>query len=301
MDMTGYTKLFGSIVASTIWREPHQVRIVWITMLALANKAGIVEASIPGLADLARVTVPECEEALKALSSPDEYSRTKDHEGRRITEVDGGWAVLNHAKYRAKMGADERREYLTEKKREARARVNTVSTNVNNGQQPSSPSTHSEASPDAEAEPEEERARGPFAPTPKELKEQVRREIDEEKMEEEVNRKLMAGKLTRSSPPIDDSPGDPPGTAPSLDQWCKAAESFLIPRWYAEKHWHAYEAMGWRKGTTPLMWKKCLPIIKGYFENDGRPAQPPQRTANGAGYAEKPTPMFLTGAPKPRV
>lgn len=120
MDMTGYTKLFRSIVASTIWREPHTVRIVWITMLAMANKNGIVEASLPGLADLARVSIQECEEALNALSSPDKYSRTPDYEGRRIMVSDGGWKILNHEKYRNKMGADERREYLRQKQQESR-------------------------------------------------------------------------------------------------------------------------------------------------------------------------------------
>ena len=69
--MTGFTKLFGSIVASTIWRESKEVKIVWITMLALKNKNHIVEASLPGLADLARVTIDECKEALKVLSKPD--------------------------------------------------------------------------------------------------------------------------------------------------------------------------------------------------------------------------------------
>ena len=48
-NMTGYTKLFGSIVDSTIWRESKETKIVWITMLAKANKEGIVEASLPGL------------------------------------------------------------------------------------------------------------------------------------------------------------------------------------------------------------------------------------------------------------
>lgn len=149
MNMTGYTKLFGSIVASTIWREPHTVRIVWITMLALANKNGIVEASIPGLADLSRVTLDEVQEALQALQAPDEFSRTPDFEGRRIEKHDGGWRILNHAKYRAKMGIDERREYLKLKKREERAakpkRSTRESTNVNTGRDPSTPSTHTEA------------------------------------------------------------------------------------------------------------------------------------------------------------
>lgn len=151
--MTGFTKLFGSIVASTIWREPHETRIVWITMLALANKHGRVEASLPGLADLARVTIPECQSALAALEGPDEFSRTKEHDGRRVAPCDGGWLVLNYAKYREKMNADERREYLTAKQREHRAKkaVNTESTLVNKCSDPSTPSTHAEAEAEAEA------------------------------------------------------------------------------------------------------------------------------------------------------
>ena len=109
--MSGYTKLFSTIVASTIWREPDHVRIVWITMLAMSNADGVVEASVPGLADLARVTVEQCEDALTRLRSPDPYSRTKDHEGRRIADVDGGFLILNRAKYREKFSVKERREY----------------------------------------------------------------------------------------------------------------------------------------------------------------------------------------------
>lgn len=152
--MTGYTKLFGSIVASTIWREPKETKIVWITMLALANKSGVVEASIPGLADLARVSIPECEASLACLMSPDPYSRTKDNEGRRVEEVDGGWRLLNHAKYRAKMGKDERREYLAQKQRESRARKSSTnpSTNVNGSSASSTPKTHADAQSDANAE-----------------------------------------------------------------------------------------------------------------------------------------------------
>lgn len=139
--MTGYTKLFGSIVASTIWREDDKTRIVWITMLAMANKYGDVEASVPGLADLSRVSLADVEKALESLAAPDKYSRTKDHEGRRIEAIDGGWHILNHGKYRDKMSKDERREYLAQKKREQRARdkangkgVNNESTDVANSQ-----------------------------------------------------------------------------------------------------------------------------------------------------------------------
>jgi len=134
--MAGYTKLFNSILYSTIWKEPNEIRIVWITMLAMADKFGEVQASIPGLAGAACVSVEECEEALRVLSHPDKYSRTKDHEGRRIEEKDGGWRILNHPKYRALMSADERREYFRIKKAEQRARdeVKDTSTNVKDSQ-----------------------------------------------------------------------------------------------------------------------------------------------------------------------
>jgi len=154
----GYTKLFGSIVTSTIWSEPHVVRIVWVTMLACANKRGIVESSIPGLAHVARVTIEECETAISVLSSPDKYSRTKDNEGRRIVAIDGGWQLLNHPKYRQKMNVDERRMYLRDKQREHRANnVNTVSTVSTQRNASSTLSTQAEAEAEANAEAEREK------------------------------------------------------------------------------------------------------------------------------------------------
>ena len=123
--ISGYTKLFQSILASTVWNEPNEVRIVWITMLAMADRFGVVDGSVPGLALFARVSVDATRKALDALSAPDQDSRTKDHEGRRIEAVDGGWRLINHGKYRAKMGADERREYLKLKAREYRRQKST--------------------------------------------------------------------------------------------------------------------------------------------------------------------------------
>ncbi len=144
MSMAGYTKLFSSILASTVWREDDKTRIVWITMLAMADKNGVAEGSVPGLADFARVSVDDCRAALAKLAAPDPDSRTPEFDGRRIMSVDGGWKLLNHAKYRAKLNADERREYLRNKQAEHRERVNTR-------QQMSTPSTQTEAEAEAEA------------------------------------------------------------------------------------------------------------------------------------------------------
>lgn len=158
MSMPGYTKLFNSILASTIWREDDKTRIVWITLLAMSDKNGVAECSLPGLADLARVSIEDCKKAIGNLSSPDEYSRTTDNEGRRIEKVDGGWAILNHAKYRSKMSADERREYNRVKQKEFRQKnpstrrkqKSKMSMTVNDSQRMSALSAHTEAKADTD-------------------------------------------------------------------------------------------------------------------------------------------------------
>ena len=107
-------------------------------MLAMVDRNGEVHASIPGLAKRAGISLNECEEALSCLLSPDPYSRTKEHEGRRIGVIDGGWELLNHAKYRALLSAEERREYNRKKQAEYRSKsknVNDMSITVNHSEQ----------------------------------------------------------------------------------------------------------------------------------------------------------------------
>lgn len=149
--MTGYTKLFGSILASTIWSEPKETKVLWITMLAMAGKHGEVHASIPGLAHTAHLSIEETEMSLQRLMQPDAYSRTKEFEGRRIQEIDGGWQILNHAKYRKLMSAEERKEYLKMKQAESRERKRK-STPVNTRQQKSTMSTQAEADTKADSD-----------------------------------------------------------------------------------------------------------------------------------------------------
>lgn len=114
----GYSKLFAEIVMSTVWRESDHVRILWITMLAIKDRWHIVNSSLPGLADAARISIPACEEAIRRLESPDKYSRSIEFDGRRIEKCEGGWVILNGEKYRNKMSLDERREYNRIKQKE---------------------------------------------------------------------------------------------------------------------------------------------------------------------------------------
>lgn len=98
--MSNFVKLYGSILDSTVWQESLPTKVVWITMLAMADAEGFVAASVPGLTKRAGVTRAQCESAIRVLSEPDPDSKTTDHEGRRIEAVDGGWVILNHRKYR---------------------------------------------------------------------------------------------------------------------------------------------------------------------------------------------------------
>ena len=157
--MMGFTKLFSSIIHSTVWREDGHVKIVWITMLALADQRGFVSASIPGLADAARVTIPECEDALLKFKSPDPYSRTKDHEGRRIEDCDGGWRLLNYLVYRELRSKEERKIQVREAVARFRERNRAKSDVIN-----SKHSKPRKAQAEAEAEAEAEKQQHP--PTP---------------------------------------------------------------------------------------------------------------------------------------
>ncbi len=106
----GFTKLHGGILGSTIWREAPYVKVVWITLLAMADQDGVAEATVPGLAAFANVSIEETQAAIEKFLSPDKFSRTPDCEGRRIEVVDGGWRLLNYEKYREKLSKEELKE-----------------------------------------------------------------------------------------------------------------------------------------------------------------------------------------------
>ncbi len=111
--MNGYAKLHSNIITSSLWtNEDDATRILWVTMLAMADAQGRVISSIPGIAHIARVPIPKAVEALERFKRPDEWSRTKDNEGRRIEEIEDGWRLLNYAKYREGRDPDARREQV---------------------------------------------------------------------------------------------------------------------------------------------------------------------------------------------
>ncbi len=78
MITSSFTKLFSSITDSSIWSESSDTKVIWVTMLAMCDQFGRVNAAIPGLAKRAGVSIEATETALNKFLSPDPYSRTKE-------------------------------------------------------------------------------------------------------------------------------------------------------------------------------------------------------------------------------
>lgn len=96
----GFTKLDERILQSSIMAEDGITFKVWIALLASCESSGIAYVSPLYLAAICHAKINKIEEALKKLEGPDPNSRSLGDRGRRISRIDGGFAVLNYKKYR---------------------------------------------------------------------------------------------------------------------------------------------------------------------------------------------------------
>lgn len=123
-----HVKLDLDMPRSSVWR-PRDLRSLWVTALLMAEPY-VLDEPVPQLGvqnlDPSGWTVPPGRygliraagigiiaqdglddeargyELLAILSAPDPNSRSQEHEGRRLARINGGWLVLNYAKYRDK-------------------------------------------------------------------------------------------------------------------------------------------------------------------------------------------------------
>ena len=124
--MSGFNKIVPEIIQSSIWNEPAEVRIVWITMLATKDQDGYVRGDARTIARMANVSTEAAEDAIRRFQEPDHNSHTPTEEGRRIRKADGGFVVINSDIYR-EVGMNEvQRELWREKKRQQRAKKTIV-------------------------------------------------------------------------------------------------------------------------------------------------------------------------------
>ena len=122
-----FVKLDTGILDSTLWIERDQ-REVFITALLMAEPRefaepihqieigeleytdfvappgwyGFVPAASFGIINRAGVDRDAGMEALRKLGLPEIESRSKEHEGRRMIRMNGGFVILNYMKYRDK-------------------------------------------------------------------------------------------------------------------------------------------------------------------------------------------------------
>ena len=165
-----FVKLDCGILTSTLWID-SVAREVFITSLLMAEPAvfdepipeiatraiaytgwsappgwyGFVPAASVGIIRTAGVDLEAGMAALERLASPDENSRSPEHEGRRMIRVNGGFLILNYNKYREKdhTGAERQKRYREKKRNAVTEQRNAVTSRL---------VTQAEAEAEAEAE-----------------------------------------------------------------------------------------------------------------------------------------------------
>ncbi len=118
-----YSKLFATILDSSIWLEDSPTRVVWLTFLAAKDGDGFARfAAMENLARRAVVSLEEAQRAVAILEAPDKRSSNPDHDGRRIERVPGGWMVLNAKFYDELTRQEDQRRATRERVQQHRDR-----------------------------------------------------------------------------------------------------------------------------------------------------------------------------------
>ena len=120
----GFTKLDEGILQSSIMAEDPTTFKVWVALMAACKPNGVAPVSPVYIASVCHLKLDDVTKAMKKLSSPDPYSRSKKDDGRRIQEVDHGWRLVNYKYYRRYLYSDSpdalRQRRHREKKRDSR-------------------------------------------------------------------------------------------------------------------------------------------------------------------------------------
>jgi len=172
-----FVKLHRAILDSTVWMD-RDVRDVFITSLLMADPRelkvrtptikiaslhldefivppgwyGFVRAASTGIIHRTQIARKKGMAALEVLASPDFESKSKEHDGRRMVRIDGGFIILNYFKFR------ERDETAAERMRRFRCKQQPVTPVTASHAVTTANVTQAEA--EAEAEAERDRSEG---------------------------------------------------------------------------------------------------------------------------------------------
>ena len=106
-----FAKVFRSMYSGSMYGAGMSVFAVWGWILAHKDEHGRVEINADVIAHELGGSTQEVDEAVTYLSAPDERSRSRDEEGRRIIhEKAFTYRVVNHTTYRLRGGRRYRRD-----------------------------------------------------------------------------------------------------------------------------------------------------------------------------------------------
>lgn len=148
----GYTPLYDTMLSGTLYgRWPHTG--IWACLLSRASREGVIDEVPASLAAAIGIPVEVLHQCIQDFMQPDPGSRTKDHDGRRLTLIDPnrdwGWIVLNHGRYREKA----RKKNFDEQRTESGADAERKKAERESREVPTRPAK-SRAVPPSEATPE---------------------------------------------------------------------------------------------------------------------------------------------------
>jgi hypothetical protein len=131
-----FAKVFEQIFDSSI-SEDYMVRHVFMDLLVLADRSGVVDMTLAAISRRTNVPVNIIERAIERLSQPDTSSRSEKEDGRRIAQLDvhrnWGWYIVNYSKYRDIRDEEARKSYFREYQRKRRGSILNVKDNSRQG------------------------------------------------------------------------------------------------------------------------------------------------------------------------
>ena len=118
-----FGKLFRQTYSGSMRRKGADVFAVWPYILAHGDKRHFVEIDVGIIAFEIGMTEERVEAVVKYLAGPDDESRNKAHDGRRIVNVSGKvYRIVSGDEYQKIKTSDELLEYNRRKAQESRDR-----------------------------------------------------------------------------------------------------------------------------------------------------------------------------------
>lgn len=133
--------------------ENWKALITFQQMIVLCDSEGMIDITPLALSKRTCIPLDIIEAGIEYLSQPDSYSRSQEHDGRRIILIDEhrpwGWIIVNHEHYRNLASYDDRREKARLRKQKQRENESKQS-DVTLSHTPSRMSHHADADPNTD-------------------------------------------------------------------------------------------------------------------------------------------------------